>query len=126
MNREYRVIWSKALCSWVVVCELTRRSGKSGGSIVRKLRRSGLVTAAGALLATSALADPAATALPNGGQVAAGQAAISQSGNTLTIRHSRHRLAHLEPQSGTRSGDRQRQRRHPRRYALLDHGELFF
>jgi filamentous hemagglutinin family protein len=88
MNRVYRVIWSKALCSWVVVCELTRRGGKSGGSIVRKRRRSGLVTAAGALLATSALADPAATALPSGGQVAAGQAAISQSGNTLTIRQS--------------------------------------
>jgi filamentous hemagglutinin family protein len=88
MNRAYRVIWSKALCSWVVVCELTRRGGKSGGSIVRKLKRSGLVTATGALLATTALADPATNALPSGAQVAAGQAAISQSGNTLTVQQS--------------------------------------
>jgi filamentous hemagglutinin family protein len=85
MNRVYRVIWSKALCSWVVVCELTRRGGKAGGSRSRKLRRSGLLTVAGAVLMTAALADPATNALPSGGQITAGQAAISQTGNTLTV-----------------------------------------
>ena len=80
MNRIYRLIWSSLLNTWVAAAENTRGRGKSTRST------------AGTLLCASALfsmpviaAPPLPTQLPTGGQVAAGQVVISQSGATMDV-----------------------------------------
>lgn len=100
MNHIFRVVWSKTLLSWVAVGELAKSHGSSGASS-RILRRAcsapmigfgkyrlfpNFVLALGTLIANSVLAaSPAPNQLPVGGQVAAGQAAISQSGADMQI-----------------------------------------
>ena len=100
MNHIFRVVWSKTQLSWVAVGELAKSHGSSGASS-RILRRAcsapmigfgkyrlfpNFVLALGALIANSVLAaSPAPNQLPVGGQVAAGQAAISQSGANMQI-----------------------------------------
>ncbi|MGB7501402.1 MAG: filamentous hemagglutinin N-terminal domain-containing protein, partial [Azonexus sp.] len=82
MNCAYRLIWNEQLNAWVVAPEIASARGKRGRG-----RRS-----AAALLLTLVIgshaalaADLAATALPGGGQISAGQATISSTGAAMTI-----------------------------------------
>lgn len=82
MNKTHTLIWSETRLTWVVAHEGAAVRGKPASR-----RKGAAALAAGlALLAQAALAQaPAPGALPTGAQVLAGQAAISQAGNTLTI-----------------------------------------
>jgi filamentous hemagglutinin family protein len=71
MNRIYRLVWREATRAWVAVAETARHAG----------RRSGPRLMATALSVSSVMAH----AGPAGGQVTAGTAVISQSGNTTTV-----------------------------------------
>ena len=66
MNKAYRLIWSKAKERWVIAAEIIR--GNGGPSPI---------TVAAAVITSLIMAATGAHALPTGGQVAAGQAAIS-------------------------------------------------
>jgi len=86
MNKIYRLIWSRTREMWIAVNEKV-----AAGWFRRPLTVGSLVAAA--LLATASPAralDP--NALPTGGQVVSGQAAINQSGNALTIQQSTDKL----------------------------------
>ena len=85
MNKIYRLVRNRLTGLWVAVAECAR----AGGS------RSKAVAAATAFANGVALAQaaPAPTALPTGGQVAAGQATLSQQGATLTVNQSSGRAA---------------------------------
>eukprot|EP01034_Spumella_vulgaris_P034845 gene34845-42968_t len=85
MNRYYRLVWSHVHACWVAVAEGARGHGK-GGARRRKATLLAALAAAGAAGAGSAYAaPPLPTALPTGGQVAAGQAQISTNGNHMTV-----------------------------------------
>ncbi|MEI8323997.1 MAG: filamentous hemagglutinin N-terminal domain-containing protein, partial [Betaproteobacteria bacterium] len=85
MNRIYRLVWNAVLGVWVVVTETARGRGKS---------RAARQLVAGTLsLLSSAWLLPPAIAGPTGGDVSAGSASISQSGNTTTINQSSQNLA---------------------------------
>ena len=73
MNKAYRLIWSKVRERWEIVAEIVVGKGGPAGVTVA----AALVSGALALGATSALA------LPGGGQVASGQAAISTPSDSL-------------------------------------------
>ncbi|MCK9388536.1 MAG: filamentous hemagglutinin N-terminal domain-containing protein, partial [Sulfuritalea sp.] len=82
MNRAYRLVWSELHNTWIAVAEFARTRGK---------RASGVVTAAGMLAlgaASAGAAAPAPNALPTGGQVTVGQAAISTSGPRMDVTQS--------------------------------------
>ena len=66
MNKAYRLIWSKAKDRWVIAAEIIK--GNGGPSPI---------TVAAAVVTSLIMAVSGAHALPVGGQVAAGQAAIS-------------------------------------------------
>ncbi|MFZ4859328.1 MAG: filamentous hemagglutinin N-terminal domain-containing protein [Desulfuromonadaceae bacterium] len=66
MNKAYRLIWSKAKERWVIAAEIIK--GNGGPSPV---------TVAAAVVTSLIMAASGAHALPVGGQVTAGQAAIS-------------------------------------------------
>lgn len=80
MNRIHRHIWSKRLGAYVVVAENSRSAGKSVG-VTGALLGAVLLSASGLTLGSTLSANT----LPSGGQVVAGQAGISQSGNALTV-----------------------------------------
>jgi filamentous hemagglutinin family protein len=86
MNKIYRLVWNEFTGTWIAVAENVKACGK---------RASGVVLVGASILAAPALAlaAPASNALPTGGQVVAGQAAISQSGATMTINQSSQRTA---------------------------------
>ncbi|MCK9381104.1 MAG: filamentous hemagglutinin N-terminal domain-containing protein, partial [Sulfuritalea sp.] len=83
MNRAYRLVWSELHSTWIAVAEFARTRGKrtSGGLAAAVLL---------ALGANSAVAAgvPLPGALPTGGQIAAGQAAISSSGARMDVTQS--------------------------------------
>ena len=83
MNRTYSLVWNRRLKQWVVASELARSCGMPGSGRVR----SGVAAAllALAIAGPAAAADLAPGALPTGGTVAAGQAAIATSGNRLDV-----------------------------------------
>jgi len=81
VNHCYRLVCNAQGHPCVPAPESARGRGKAGG---RSLKPLAVVLAAG-FVASGAWAAPAADALPTGGQVVAGQAGISQSGNTLTV-----------------------------------------
>jgi filamentous hemagglutinin family protein len=88
MNHTHRLIWNVARQAWVVAHEAASSHGQA--STTRRARRAASGLGAIALAATlqaaqAAGATPAVNALPTGGQVVAGQASISQSGNAMTI-----------------------------------------
>ncbi|KDB08766.1 filamentous hemagglutinin family outer membrane protein, partial [Burkholderia sp. lig30] len=95
MNKIYRLIWSELTRAWVVVAETARGRGKGGRSAVARtgalnvLRHrfvvKPLVLALAGTLPAHAV-PPLPNQLPTGGQVAAGQAAISSSGNTMNVK----------------------------------------
>ena len=76
MNRAYRLIWNRAKGLWVVAPEMA----KGGGYAVGVVALVGMVVASG-----GAMADPAANALPTGGQVVAGSVSISENGAAMTV-----------------------------------------
>ncbi len=96
MNKQYRLIWNEFTQAWVAVAENARARGKRASGAV-------LVAAAGLAIAAASTSvgaappnpptPPAPTQLPTGGQVVAGQAAISQSAATLTINQTSSRAA---------------------------------
>jgi len=74
MNKVYRLIWSHVQQRFVVSGEMAKGKGKDG--------RKSLIAAVGAIAAS--FATPL-LALPGGGEVAAGQATISQQASTLVV-----------------------------------------
>jgi filamentous hemagglutinin family protein len=80
MNRIYRLVWSQAQNTWIVVAETARGRGK--GSNRSKLAVAFLL-----------LSAAAAQAAPRGGQVVSGAGSISQSGSTTTISQSTQNLS---------------------------------
>ncbi|KQW93334.1 hypothetical protein ASC94_11860 [Massilia sp. Root418] len=85
MNRYYRLVWSHVHACWVAVAEGARGHGK-GGTRRRKAALLAALAAAGmAGPGSASAAPPLATALPTGGQVAAGQAQIATSGSQMTV-----------------------------------------
>ncbi|WP_298621958.1 YDG domain-containing protein [uncultured Zoogloea sp.] len=109
MNRIYRLVWSHRHDAWVVVAEIARGRGKSSGVTGSEARVGGAAAATvtgegagrwrerllGAALLTLGMnafaAPPAAGQLPTGGNVVAGQAAISQSGARMDINQASNR-----------------------------------
>ncbi len=83
MNRVYRLIWSQVLSAWVCCAENAKGRGKS---------MSGRKLIAAALLG-GAFWMPLATGAPTGGQVSAGEGAISQAGAHTTIHQTSQNLA---------------------------------
>ena len=90
MNHVYRLVWNPTLQALVAVCESARGRGKSGGKA-----SSTPALLAGVLIAacTMPAGAVAINALPTGGQVSAGVAAISSTANTLTVNQSSQRAA---------------------------------
>ncbi len=82
MNHSYRLVWNAREGRCVPAPETALGRGKAGGG---RLSPLALVLSAGLAASGGAWAAPAADALPSGGQVVAGQAGISHSGNTLTV-----------------------------------------
>ena len=80
MNKTHRLVWSAVRHAFVVAPENAKRGGKPASSAKRLVASLGT-----ALIAQAACAAPAANTLPTGGQVVAGQAAISQAGNAMTV-----------------------------------------
>ncbi|MEI6304230.1 MAG: ESPR-type extended signal peptide-containing protein, partial [Betaproteobacteria bacterium] len=108
MNHIYRLIYSDLTRTWVAVAEIARGRGKrSSGTVGHTPRLGGTGGAGGAagltrnigvkiLAASLALIGAPVhaldvNALPKGGSVVAGSAAISQSANTLTVQQSSQR-----------------------------------
>ena len=82
MNHIHRLVWNERIGAFVAVGETTsrrgKRSGVSGALVAAALLGAGLSQA-------HAQAAPPHQALPKGGQVVAGQARLSTSGNTLDV-----------------------------------------
>ena len=110
MNNVYRLIWCARTQTWVPIPEVSKSRGSMGSSVVgatkggtleamERVGRAGLLvsTALAMILAISGQSyagqPPAPNQLPTGGQVSAGSAAISQSGNTMNITQSSQRAA---------------------------------
>ena len=92
MNKQYRIVWSESAQQWRVASELTTSHGPS----TSVSRRVVAALAWGLALLGSAsawAAGPAPTQLPSGGQIVAGQAAISQSASVLTVNQTSQRAA---------------------------------
>ncbi len=84
MNKIYRLIWSDARKTWLVAHESATARGKpsrAGAPLAAAL--AGMLASFSGIHA--AAQPPAPGTLPTGGQVIAGQAAIRQSGNAMTI-----------------------------------------
>ncbi|WP_189535984.1 YDG domain-containing protein, partial [Paludibacterium paludis] len=83
MNHIYRLIWSAQTGTWIAVAEICPSRGK----------RSLLVPALAFVLGGAAGSGANAEGLPTGGQIAAGNGMISQSGSTMTIHQGSPKLA---------------------------------
>lgn len=88
MNRVHRKIWSASRGTFVAVAETARSRSKAAGSGTVGALAIAIGAAAGAHAA-----GLAPGALPTGGQVSAGSAAISSSGNTLHVVQGSQRAA---------------------------------
>ncbi|MDD2684541.1 MAG: YDG domain-containing protein [Gallionella sp.] len=84
MNHVYRLVWSTVHNAWVAIAENRPSRGKNGGGKAKRLLAATLLLSA-ASSAFSQSSVLSATALPQGGQVVAGQASISQSAATMTV-----------------------------------------
>jgi len=112
MNKIHRIVWSAARGAFVVAHELARAGGKTStrsrtpGACLEPtagaesgLRASALTMAvclavAGVTLPVSTWAQPAANALPTGGQIVGGNAAgsIASAGNAMTVTQNQQRM----------------------------------
>ncbi|NNM52050.1 MAG: filamentous hemagglutinin N-terminal domain-containing protein, partial [Pseudomonadales bacterium] len=85
LNRVYRLVWNHSRSAYMVASEAASSSGKKS-SLVRsgrqRIRRDQVVTSMALVLATGAWA------LPQGGQVVAGQATIAQTPQSMTVTQS--------------------------------------
>ena len=94
MNTIFRLVWSQAEQRMVVASEVARGRGKSGG---KATSTPTLIAHTAASILIAACAIPAGAvainALPTGGQISAGAAAISSTANTLTVNQSSQRAA---------------------------------
>ena len=85
MNKSFRLIWSHAKQLWIIAAEIIK--GNGGPSPVCKSAAVIAATLTVLSASTAAVAGTLAqTALPTGGQVAAGQAVVSQSGSRMDIK----------------------------------------
>lgn len=93
MNRQYRLVWQARTKQWVAVSELARvRAPSKGGASARNRT----VWVLGCLVlgwASAWAAGPTPTQLPQGGQVVAGQASLSQSAAVLNVNQTSQRAA---------------------------------
>ena len=92
MNHTYRVVFSAVSGTWVAVSETTRARGK-GSRRARVLATVLSATLSTSAYATAVVVGPGQIQLPAGGQVVAGQAAISQAGSVMTINQASNRAA---------------------------------
>ncbi len=91
MNNQYRVVWNDSTHTWMAVAETARSHGKSRSSrtgtvahnLALVLRPLAMALAVWCGLVHAA--PPAATQLPTGGQVVAGQATIGQVGQSAVL-----------------------------------------
>jgi filamentous hemagglutinin family protein len=90
VNKQYRIVWQEATQQWVVASELAQSHGPSTSVLGGALRS---VVLAFVLTPIAWAASPVPTQLPTGGQVVAGQAAISQSATVLNVNQSSQRAA---------------------------------
>ena len=82
MNTAYRLVWNRRLNAWAVASELARVCGKrSSGRLRAGLAAVLLATVGGPVGA----AELASGALPGGGTVVGGQAAITTNGTRMDI-----------------------------------------
>ena len=86
MNKTFRSVWNASKQTYVAAAETVRAGG-------RPATAAGTLAAAALLASGAAQAQTAASALPTGGQVSAGQASISASGNHLLIQQGSERAA---------------------------------
>jgi filamentous hemagglutinin family protein len=99
MNKSYRLIWNEFTNAWVAVSEIIKAKGKSGkcasGAVLLAAAGFIAVSPAPTFAAPPALGTmaPAATALPTGGQLVAGQASIAQTGATMNVTQTTNRAA---------------------------------
>ena len=93
MNKSYRSVWNASKQTYVAAAETVSAKGKpcSGTKVAAVLSAlfGGLLSAAAAQAQTS----PPVNALPTGGHVSAGQAAISQNGAHMVIQQGSDRAA---------------------------------
>ena len=91
MNNQYRVVWNDSTQTWMAVAETARSHGKSQSSRTGTVAHNlalvlrPLAMALAVLCGLVHAAPPAATQLPTGGQVVAGQATIGQVGQTAVL-----------------------------------------
>ena len=103
MNRVYRLIWNDLTRTWVAVAESAMGRGKRAGGTVGRARnphqtRRAVVACVKLLVVSVALIGAPvqaldSNALPTGGSVVAGSAAISQTANVLTVQQASQRVA---------------------------------
>jgi len=84
MNKVFRVVWNSTLGCWQVAGELVRNKTKSGSA--------SLLVVAGLLAPNGAFAGVADNALPSGGVVASGAAAVQQANAQMVIQQSSQNL----------------------------------
>ena len=101
MNHIYRTVWNEAQQAWVAVAEIVGGRGKThsihAGPAPEESNTGPslplvVISVALCLLGSSAWSLDT-NALPTGGKIMAGSAAISQSGNTLTVQQNTNRAA---------------------------------
>ncbi len=95
MNKRYRLIWNASTQTWVAAAETARGRGKRSSvcAVLASASAAGIALLMVLPPFAAAAPPPAPGQLPTGGQVVAGQAAISQSANTLTIDQGSNRAA---------------------------------
>lgn len=86
MNHTFRIVFNAITGAWVAVAETAKARGKAS----RRARPLAPLLAL-ALASPTLAASPAATELPSGGQVVAGQASLSQSGAAMTVTQTSNR-----------------------------------
>ena len=109
MNKIHRVLWSRTSGQFIAVAEITKSCGQSSGVsdgsrsafgsalnalwVLRPVHSALLMAGLMSIWTPSLAQTPASTQLPIGGQVAAGQASISQSGSVMAITQGSNRAA---------------------------------
>ena len=105
MNKQHRVIWNESTQQWVAVSELARAQRKTSKGASQTVCQAACQTLKRFIVRPLALslawvgwasawaAGPAPTQLPQGGQVVAGQASLSQSAAVLNVNQTSQRAA---------------------------------
>lgn len=92
MNKTHRSIWNALTQTYVAVAETVNSRGKPCSSAKALATAMGLAASLGTP-GSLAQTPPPANALPTGGQVSAGQAAISQNGTHMLVQQDSARAA---------------------------------